>query len=402
MATTITYGGNTIASLSSGEAFTSSSLAGKVASTNIVVTANGASGEKTTVTYNGNTLFDQQSGTFTMPTAGKIVPYEFAVEYSGSTPTVNPYITFFSPNTFTLSVVDNQKYWDGTIEYSTDTTNWSIWSGTSAISSSQSGTTKYLYVRGSNNTYITGINASATTKAWRPNGTNISISGNISKLLNYSGTSNPATYAFSSWFRYSDASATGNTSITDASGLVIDIDNVNYIFQYAFYYNIGLVTAPQLPSTTSANYCYRSMFYGCTSLTTAPALPATTLATRCYYHMFYGCTSLTTAPALPATTLATYCYYYMFYGCTSLTTAPALPATTLTINCYNSMFYGCSKIKVSTSQTGGYQTPYRIPTSGTGTTATNALNNMFASTGGSFTGTPTINTTYYTSNTIVS
>ena len=40
---------------------------------------------------------------------------------------------------------------------------------------------------------------------------------------------------------------------------------------------------------------------------------------------------------------------------------------------------------------------YRIPSSGVGTTAANALTNMFISTGGTFTGTPEINTTYYLS-----
>ena len=35
--------------------------------------------------------------------------------------------------------------------------------------------------------------------------------------------------------------------------------------------------------------------------------------------------------------------------------------------------------------------------SGTGTTATDALTDMFTSTGGTFTGTPEINTTYYLS-----
>ena len=99
--------------------------------------------------------------------------------------------------------------------------------------------------------------------------------------------------------------------------------------------------------------------------------------------------------------MARSCYGYMFSGCASLTTAPELPATTLTAGCYYSIFNGCAKIKLSTTQTGEYQTAYRIPTSGTGTTATDALMNMFTNTGGTFTGTPTINTTYYTSNTVV-
>ena len=63
----------------------------------------------------------------------------------------------------------------------------------------------------------------------------------------------------------------------------------------------------------------------------------------------------------------------------------------------------CTNIKLSTTKTGEYQTAYRIPKSGTGTAATIALSNMFVNTGGTFTGTPEINTTYYlsTSNTIV-
>ena len=128
-----------------------------------------------------------------------------------------------------------------------------------------------------------------------------------------------------------------------------------------------------------------------------------TMASRCYYSMFNGCTSLTQAPALPATTLANSCYQSMFQGCTSLTQAPALPSTTLANSCYRSMFNGCTSLKLSSTQTGEYTVAYRIPTTGTGTTATNALTNMFTSTGGTFTGTPEINTTYYLrdTNTIV-
>lgn len=124
-----------------------------------------------------------------------------------------------------------------------------------------------------------------------------------------------------------------------------------------------------------------------------------TMATNCYYSMFYGCTSLTQAPTLPATTLTLNCYCSMFQGCTSLTQAPALPATTLATYCYRSMFGRCTSLKLSSIQTGEYTVEYRIPTTGTGTTATDALTNMFASTGGTFTGTPEINTTYYLSNT---
>lgn len=102
-------------------------------------------------------------------------------------------------------------------------------------------------------------------------------------------------------------------------------------------------------------------------------------------------------------TLADRCYAYMFWDCMSLTAAPSLPATTLASSCYQYMFDGCTKIKLSTTASGTYTKPYRIPKIGTGTTALNALYDMFADTGGTFRGTPEINTTYYLdeSNTIV-
>ena len=173
----------------------------------------------------------------------------------------------------------------------------------------------------------------------------------------------------------------------------------NNCYDSMFQECTGLTKAPALPATTLAPNCYQAMFRGCPSLTQAPTLPATTLANYCYNYMFSGCTALTQAPALPATTLAESCYQFIFRKCTSLTQAPSLPATTLVDYCYYGMFSGCTSLKLSSTQTGEYTVAYRIPTTGTGTTATNALTDMFASTGGTFTGTPSINTTYYLSNT---
>ena len=122
-----------------------------------------------------------------------------------------------------------------------------------------------------------------------------------------------------------------------------------------------------------------------------------TMANKCYGSMFQDCTALTQAPALPATTLSNSCYYYMFQGCTALTQAPALPATTLADYCYQHMFFGCTSLKLSSTNTGEYTVAYLILTTGAGSTAANDVQNMFASTGGTFTGTPAINTTYYLS-----
>ena len=52
-------------------------------------------------------------------------------------------------------------------------------------------------------------------------------------------------------------------------------------------------------------------------------------------------------------------------------------------------------MKLSSTQTAEYKTAFRIPTSGTATSATYALYSMFDNTGGTFRGTPSINTTYY-------
>lgn len=98
----------------------------------------------------------------------------------------------------------------------------------------------------------------------------------------------------------------------------------------------------------------------------------------------------------PTSISANNCYAYMFNGCTNLTTAPALPATTLADFCYLSMFNGCTSLKISATQTAEYKTPWRIPSSGTISTTTSSWNDgMLTGTGGTFTGAPSINTTYY-------
>ena len=223
-----------------------------------------------------------------------------------------PYLTFSSPNSFTLAVNDTTKHWDGTLEYSTDASTWSTWNGTTTLSSTTSGNRKVLYLRGTGNTVITG---NATMYGWVLTGTDIKCIGNIENLLDYATV------------------ASGNHP-TMTSGCYCSM----------FYDCTSLTRAPALPATTLASNCYASMFQGCTSLTQAPSLPATTLTEYCYNQMFYDCTSLTRAPALPATTVADYCYTSMFYRCTSLTRAPALPATTLANYCYTNMFSKCTAL----------------------------------------------------------
>ncbi len=382
-----------------------------------------------------------------------------------------PYLTFKSPSSFTLKVNDTTKHWNGTLEYSTDTSTWTTWDGTTTLSSATKGSANVLYLRGTGNTVITGDTKSYK---WVLTGSDIKCIGNIENLLDYTTVTagnhpTMARYCYNQMF-YGCTSLTkapvlpattladwcysnmfnGCTSLTQAPALLattLASRCYNQMFHsctslthapalpattltdncyYGMFWNCtSLTQAPELPATTLADWCYQSMFGGCTSLTQAPALPATTLAEGCYREMFYNCTALTQAPALPATMLTRQCYYGMFYnctaltqapaipattladscyrsmfgGCTSLTQAPALPATTLTDNCYYKMFWNCLKIKLSSTQTGEYTQGYRIPSSGTGTTSTESLTDMFADTGGTFKGTPEINTTYYLSNT---
>ena len=303
-----------------------------------------------------------------------------------------PYLTFSSPNSFTLAVGDTTKHWDGTLEYSTDTSTWANWDGTTTLSSATSGSNNVLYLRGTGNTVITG---NSINYKWVLTGTDIKCIGNIEDLLDYATVESGAHPTMAtSCYRYMFNACTSLTKAPNLPATTL----ANNCYRGMFQDCTSLTKAPALPATTLADDCYHSMFYNCTSLTQVPALPATTLANYCYDSMFRGCTSLTQAPTLPATTLANYCYNYMFPGCTALTQAPALPATTLKVYCYAFIFRGCTSLKLSSTQTGEYTIVYRIPTTGTGTTAMSALTDMFISTGGTFTGTPEINTTYYLSN----
>ena len=301
------------------------------------------------------------------------------------------YLTFSSPNSFTLKVNDTTKHWDGTLEYFDSDKTWTVWDGTATLSSVADDREYVLYLSGTGNTVIAG---SSQNYRWILTGSNIACIGNIENLLDYATveSGNHPTMAndcYGNMFY-------GCTALTQAPELPATILAIGCYYRM-FYGCTALTQAPTLPATTLADYCYNSMFQSCTALTQAPTLPATTLATGCYQYMFQGCIALTQAPTLPATTLADACYSNMFRDCTSITKLPALPATTLAGLCYSSMFYDCTSLKLSSTKTGEYTQEYRIPSSGTGTTATNALTDMFTSTGGTFTGTPEINTTYYLS-----
>ena len=305
-------------------------------------------------------------------------------------PAGKSYLTFSSPNSFTLKVNDTTKHWDGILEYFSSNRTWTTWDGTTTLSAVADDGEYVLYLRGTGNTVITGNNENYR---WILTGSDIKCIGNIENLLDYATVESGAhptmaDYCYRSMFQ-------GCTSLTQAPALSATT-LAAYCYNGMFSGCTSLTQAPTLPATTLPYYCYKGMFYGCTALTQAPALPAMTLMEGCYQEMFSNCTSLTQAPALPAITLAQFCYFCMFEGCTSLTQVPALPATELYSGCYERMFKGCTSIKLSSTKTGEYTQVYRIPSSGTSDNAP-VGSNMFANTGGTFTETPVINTTYYLS-----
>ena len=239
------------------------------------------------------------------------------------------------------------------LQFSYDDQNWEDWTEAKTIYAGEK-----LYVRGLDD-YVLNNTASPWNAFFTISQGYVECHGNIMSLCNNSNIikSNSFQYLFY-----------GNTYLKTAPDIIADeveqygcermfascfnmksIDKIdvkkvgNNGFENMFNNCSSLVNIPSiLPATELANHCYRSMFHGCESIVTAPELPATTLADNCYSEMFSSCPSLTQAPSiLPATTLADSCYYQMFSNCSKLTQVPVLPATTLASGCYSNMFYGC-------------------------------------------------------------
>lgn len=246
----------------------------------------------------------------------------------------------------------------------------------------------------------------------------IAASGDLTSLINPNWTS-ILTRNFESLFK--DCTSLTTPPKLRATTLVANC------YRYMFQWCTSLRVAPELPATETMQSCYQEMFQWCTSLTVAPELPATEVMQSCYQWMFSWCTSLTATPSLPATVIWAYCYQEMFSWCTSLETASMLPATNAVYACYQemfswcislttipslkalhisdyscwNMFNWCTFIKISETQTWEYQTQYRIPSIWEGSGVSTSLWYMFYNTWWTFTGTPNINQTYYTSNQVI-
>lgn len=274
-------------------------------------------------------------------------------------PAVPPagYLTFKSSADFSLEAY--YATWDGIVEYSTDKVTWAEWDGDTIYS-----TNGALYLRGTGNTYITGPDISVGSQ-FRLMGNAVHCTGNIEMLLDYA------------------------TVLQGEHPTMED-----YCFAQMFRGLTALVEGPDTPCPTLSEGCYEQMYYG-SGITSAKALPAATLTPYCYSEM-YRSTPITAAPVIGATETDDYSCFAMFAGCTSLVTLSRLYSTDIADSCYKSMYASCSNLKLSYVQDGIYQYPFRIPDAGTGTAEWEALYSMFYGTGGTWSGTPQINTTYYT------
>lgn len=123
---------------------------------------------------------------------------------------------------------------------------------------------------------------------------NVTCSGDIRTLVDYENykTVDLDGKLFCSLF---EADMSGNnTQLISAEDLILGNKVSANCYYRMFYYNKGLIEAPELPATSLAESCYESMFRGCAKLEIAPILKAETLATSCYKHMFVACHKLNT------------------------------------------------------------------------------------------------------------
>ena len=115
------------------------------------------------------------------------------------------------------------------------------------------------------------------------------------------------------------------------------------------------------------------------------------------FEKLFGGSNLVRPPSLGFITVANYACMRMFRGCTKLKVLPLIHATSIGQTSLAYMFDGCTNIKLSTTQTEEYKYEWRIPQQGTASSLGNYWNNKtFINTGGTFTGSPSANTTYYT------
>lgn len=263
-----------------------------------------------------------------------------------------PCIKFYADTQFRLGLRSqtNPKIgyaqWDGSmyIKY-TESDVWQEWDG------SVSSPSRTIYLRGQNNTKVTS--ASGFFKFCKENNSDeafkdsVFCDGEIGSLLD------------------SYKVAKGKIKIALSAS-----------FPYVFWYT-PLVNTPKINFEEIGSNAFAYAFYKCEKLTTTPSLPAAVVHDRGYYHMFDSA---------------------------AISSLPKLPAISVGASGYSSM-HRSTNIKLSLTQTGEYQYPFRVPAEGNGDIANYALYSMVQNTKGTYTGdadgTIQANTTYYTDKPLV-
>lgn len=301
-----------------------------------------------------------------------------------------PCITFRAATSFNLyyNGIEYGRGWNGVMEYSLDGVTWTEWDG-SRIRATEG----ICMLRGYGNTVISGPPIEETDASGRVvrtiyrgfglSGSQITCSGPIESLLNY--------------LAYAETGG-DNLWVCDA-----------YCFAGLFFF-AHIITAPTLMQNgmiEMGDHCFYRMFQS-SDITEAPALPQVYRrmdGDGYFYQFMFAGTPIASAPKISHCSLAEGSFLGMCMGCQSLVSIPefhaGLPWHEIPDMAYNSMFSGCSSLKISAVQTGEYQYPFRIPSTGTGTGTLNVTNGMFNLTGGTFTDRPEFNTTYYTDHPLV-
>lgn len=278
---------------------------------------------------------------------------------------IDSIVTSFGSNTTPYG-----KFWKGTMYYSTDGDEWTVWDGSTLYA----GPEKVLMFIGTGNTRVTGMDGKTYMNKWELTGTGIEVSGNLASIVDYEAVldgnvPDHETYAFYGMFR-------NNTDLVASDRLAIPWVTIKTYACFQMFHSCGISTPPLMPKLMqiNGNGC-EEMFMNCAALTAPSSMP------RLGYILSYGCKG-------------------MYYGCTSLVKLPELKAIYVESGGLNSMFYGCSLIKISKTQVDEYIYLYRVPP--TGSTAQIATGySTFSGTGGTYTGTLQGKFDFYTSNIIV-
>lgn len=293
----------------------------------------------------------------------------------------------------TLATSTGGKAWNGTMWYSTDKVDWTVWDGSEIRVLADPETD--LYIKGKGNTYVAGPSGG---NSWKITG---NISGNLECLLDYTVVASEkhpemANYAFDSIFM-GDSHLYGEV-LLPATTLTPHC--------YAHSFASTGVIVRELPATEIPEYAYLCMFklnsssfYDSSTGKHYPVLKATSLSTSSCESMFYSCYNMSNAPSgmSDITRVGSDSCYNMFAYCSNLVCMPSLYGVYgnyLPLNCFAHMFDGCSKLPIYTYRYQGCQTPVKF--SYPDYDGSKPLEDMFKGTLGNAPDTPLNATEYYT------